>query len=210
MEHPGFILAELLASIAASDISQVWLGWLPTWVNWQNAFEGRSRKCSIKNLLRRTDRASEWAPIYGWRHNKESSQCSSEASESKMNSFYEADFTSVMVLAQSSQQRAAVKGELWQDSGTKRESTFTWLNAGRSPAQLFLMAMHWQEGRLFLIVCTSFRHAHKTPLSPSFVTNLRWPAFKTASGVFCTKEPGRQGYRDVCSWMSSPEPGISH
>lgn len=125
-----------------------------------------------------------------------------------MNSLYEADFASVMAPAQSSQQRAAVKGELWQDSGTKGESTCTWLNADRSPAQLFLMAMHWQEGRLFLIACTSFRRTHKTPLSQSFVSNLWWPAFKAASGSPAQKMVEEQGYRAICSWMSSPGPGI--
>lgn len=55
-----------------------------------------------------------------------------------MNSFYEANFATTMALAQSRQQRVAVKEELGQDSSTKEESTFTWLNAGKSPAQLFL------------------------------------------------------------------------
>lgn len=59
-----------------------------------------------------------------------------------MNSFYEADFASAMAPAQSGQQRGAVKGELGHDGGTKKESTCTWLNADRSPAQLFLMVMH--------------------------------------------------------------------
>lgn len=131
---------------------------------------------------------SEWAPIYGWRHQKEDSHCSLEASESKMNSFYEADFASAMAPAQSRQQRVAVKGELWHDGGTKKESTCTWLNADRSPAQLFLMVMHWQEGRLFLIACTSFRHTKQPPpLSPSFVSNLHWPAFKAVSGSLAQK-----------------------
>ena len=105
-----------------------------------------------------------------------------------MNSFYEADFASVMAPAQSSQQRVAVKGELWHDGGTKKESTCTWLNADRSPAQLFLMVMHWQEGRLFLIACNSFRHTKQPPsFYPSFVSNLHWPAFKAVSGSLAQK-----------------------
>lgn len=130
---------------------------------------------------------SERAPIYGWRHQKESSHCSLGPSESKMNSFYEADFASVMVPSQSRQQRVAVKGELWHDSGTKKESTCTWLNADRSPAQLFLMVMHWQQGGLFLIACTSFRHTKQPPSLTSFVSNLHWPAFKAVSGSLAQK-----------------------
>lgn len=88
--------------------------------------------------------------------------------------------------------KQAVKEELGQDRGTMRESTFTWLNGGRSPAQLFLMALHWQAGRLFLTVrIAPFRHAHKTPFSQSFVSNLRWPAFKAASGSPAQKMPVR-------------------
>lgn len=61
MLHCGWIAGIL----AASKISRVWLGWLPTWVNWQNVSKGRSRKCSIKNLLRQTDRA-QWVSTNLW------------------------------------------------------------------------------------------------------------------------------------------------
>lgn len=44
------------------------------------------------------------------RTKKESSQCSLEASETRMNSFYEADFASIMAQTQSSQQKAGSKG----------------------------------------------------------------------------------------------------
>lgn len=145
----------------------------------------------MKNLFRPTG-PSEWAPIYGRRDNKESSQCSSQPSESKMNSFYEADFASVMVLAQSSQQRASVKGELWHDGGRKKkESTFTWLNAARSPAQLFLKAMHWRQDKLFL------------PMH-FFQTRTQKQAFHRASSVTCSDLHSRlcQGVPDKRSWRS--------
>lgn len=163
------------------------MGDLTKCVQWQ---EGGN---TLLELLESADRI-QWVNTNLWMQAPKRRIPLFMASESKMNSFYEADFDSVMAPTQSRQQRVAVKGELWHDGGTKKESTCTWLNADRSPAQLFLMVMHWQEGRLFLIACTSFRHTKQTfhpppptPLSLSFVSNLHWPAFKAVSGSLAQK-----------------------
>lgn len=174
MQHP-----QCTGAKSCLKISPKWS--IPTWVN----SRGRSRKCSIKNLFRQTDRA-QWVSTNLWTAGQKRTFSVFIRAQWIQNELF---LWGWLCLRDGACTKQPTKECPWRGSCDKiaaqRKNQLSRGSVqGRSPAQLFLMATHWQEGKLFLTVhfFQTRTHKKKTGLSPRFVSNLQWPAFKAVSG----------------------------